>query len=529
LDPVPLSFEPLYYGDRLTVVNPTGDVGLITLWSPQRTVERKLDAVAPAVLDPVRGRVAVVANLYGDGLFAMLCNLLHNPQIRHLVAIGQDLGLQSSDEIAAFLGEGLEPATMFGQSLLRIRGTGRLLPDVEGFDSERLRSGLTFHHLGKVSAPGVGLKVAALMRDLPAEGPHGDGTRLRVELPSDESDDRTYQPSDPFAHQVTRATPLACWQELVVRTVRFGQPTELRKGRRFELLNAKVVIAEPGDDRPEDLAAVGFERERFADYERAILDPALPEQISYTYGNRLRAHFTAAADDSSANPAGDGGSLMDTLQVAIDRLTADPESRGAYISLWDTAADLEVGRTGSAPCLTTLFFRKHGDRLTLTATYRSHNLLTAWLQNVYGLMALQRYVAGGAGMEPGPITVVSHSLTIDPSSTSRHAIARALEADWKLDDDHDPATGKFTLREDPNGYFVVSADDEAEELIAEHRAGGLLLRRYRGTSANAMGKEIAADMGVSLVSHALWLGGELQRHEDLMRGRLAARARLDPA
>src|SRR5215207_8475396 len=86
-------FEALYYGDRLQVVNPHGDVGLVTLWSPLRTVRRKLEGISPALLDPERSRLAVVGNLYGDGLFAMLCNLLFNPQVRHLVAIGEDLGL----------------------------------------------------------------------------------------------------------------------------------------------------------------------------------------------------------------------------------------------------------------------------------------------------------------------------------------------------------------------------------------------------------------------------------------------------
>src|SRR5205814_6304617 len=58
-----LTFDALYYADRVNVINPVGDVGLITLWSPFRTVKRKLSAV----LDPAEGsRVAAVANLYGD-------------------------------------------------------------------------------------------------------------------------------------------------------------------------------------------------------------------------------------------------------------------------------------------------------------------------------------------------------------------------------------------------------------------------------------------------------------------------------
>lgn len=503
-----LAFEPLYYGERLTVVNPLGDVGLITLWSPPRTVMRKLDAVSPTALDPEHGRIAVVANLYGDGMYALLCNLLYNPQIRHLIVIGQDLGLGTSGELQTFLREGLQDATMFGQPLVRIPGTERLFPHVASFDADRLRAGLTLQDLGKVSAPSLGEQLDGLLATLPRDAPHGDGERLHVVIPADDTESRTYRPSDPFAHQVTRASPLECWHELVVRAARFGQPTQLKKGLRYELLNAKVVVAEPQPDSPAALAEVGFDLDRFHDYQRAILDPDLPDGITYTYGNRLRGYYRV------------DGELFDTLDAVVGLLERDPQSRKAYISLWDTEADLTS--PSGKPCLTTVFFRRHGDRLSLTATYRTHNLLTAWLQNVYGLMAVQGLVASRLGLEPGPITVMSHSLSIDPKATSRYAIARGAEAEWKLDDDFDRDSGKYSLREDPNGYFVVSTDDAAGELIAEHRFGGLLLKRYRGTSANAMGREIAGDMGVSLVSHALWLGGELQRHESAMRTRLKA-------
>lgn len=124
-----LAFEPLYHENLLHVVNGAGDVGLLTLWSPFRTVERKLEAACPELLDPARSRVAVVANLYGDGMLAMFCNLLFNPQVRHLVAVGEDLGLGTCDEIAAFLERGLEDDALLGSAVKRIPGTGRVFPD----------------------------------------------------------------------------------------------------------------------------------------------------------------------------------------------------------------------------------------------------------------------------------------------------------------------------------------------------------------------------------------------------------------
>jgi Thymidylate synthase len=524
-----LTFQALYYPDLLELVNPAGDVGILTLWSPLRAVKRKLDSVSPEILDPERSRVAVISNLYGDGMFAMFCNLLFNPQVRHLVALGQDLGLGAAEEIAAFLERGLEDATLLGRPVKRIRGTDRLFPAVASFDEARLRSSLSFHELGKLSAPGVGERLLALLRELPhAAGPGAaepgraaaHRERVRVAIPMEVSDDHTRLPSDVAAHQVLRRRPLDCWEELVVRVVRFGRPVELSGGPRLELLNARAVIAEPAEDPPAALAAFGFDIARLRAYQEEILRAELPEGIAYTYGNRLRGYF----HQSSSTDTLEQGSSTDTLASVIAALRADRRTRRAYISLWDSSADLtdaEDEHARAKPCLTTLFFRVVEDRLTLTATYRAHNLLTAWLENVYGLMAIQRHVAHGADLQIGSLTVISHSLGIDPRNP-RYELARAMAERWERDDNLDRRTGKYSLREDPNGYFLVTADVERGRIVAEHRYGGVLLKRYEAERAASIEREVSADMAISLVSHALWLGRELTRCEQaLQRGESA--------
>jgi Thymidylate synthase len=495
-----MHFEALYHPDLLHEVNPEGDVGLITLWSPFRAVERKLRAESPDLLVRAKSRIAVVANLYGDGMYAMLCNLLFNPQIRHLMAIGQDLGLGATAEIQAFLEHGLEDSTLLGQSVKQIPGTSRRFPAVNEFDEQRLRAQVSFHDLGKLSSPGLVARLDRLVAELPRLGP-SHSERVRVVIPEAPSaNGAEHRPSLVSAHQVTRRRPVDCWEELVVRAMRFGRPIELRKGPRLELLNARVVIAEPAEEPAELLARYGFDLERFHAYQRAILDPALPDDVSYTYGNRLRDYF-------------DLGRGRDTLAAAIAQLRADRRTRAAYVSLWDDRADLApLDSTSSRPCLTTLFFRPADDRLTLTATYRSHNLLTAWLENVYGLIAIQRHVAEGAEMRIGPITVISHSLGIDPTSP-RFELAAAIERGWEHDDDIDRDSGKRLLREDPNGYFVVSVDRERGEIVADHRIEGMLLKRYQAERAVTIEQQVSADMAISLVSHAMWLGRELARAE----------------
>jgi thymidylate synthase len=494
-----LSFEPIYYADRLRIINPNGDVGIVTLWSDPDKALAKIGGAAPELADATRSRIAVVGNLYGNGMYAMFCNLLYNPQVRHLIAIGQDLKLPTVDEIRAFLDHGLEDVEFAGRSLKQVVGTQRVFPADNAFDTLRLREQLTFTALGTLSATDAIERLRACIAALPAGEPTGL-PRVKVEAEPDLDGSDTYQPSDVMAHQVVRARPLECWKELVVRTVRFGRPVTLGDGRRRELLDVKTVITDPVEEPADDLAAYGFSLARFEAYQREILDPVLPDDITYTYGNRLRGFFKV------------DGYGCDALEGAIDLLHAAPNTRAAYLSLWDTSSDL-LSRS-SPPCLTTLWFRRSDDRLTLTATYRAHNLLRAWLENVYGLIAIQRYVGERVGMPPGPITVLSHSLGIDPSDP-RYAIAQGIADAWTNDDDYDAETQRYHLRLDPNGYFVVSHDNEAGTIIAEHRAEGILLKRYESPRADEIARAVAADMAVTVSSHAIWLGRELERHERL--------------
>lgn len=533
------TFQPLYHGDLIEIVNPEGDVGIITLWSPKRTVRRKLAEIAPDALAPSRSRIAAIGNLYGDGMHAMLCNLLFNPQVRHLIAIGEDLGLPTCHELESLIADGLEDVELLGTPMKRIRGTSRVFPATPHFDESPLKQRLTFHRLGRLSGRSLKADLTRLLGELPHTPAGSLPPRIRVENATMQTPHIARRPSQIAAHHVERQTPLRCWEELVVRAMRFGAPAQLRKGLRLELLNARAVILQPGHDPPAALRARGFQLDDLTSYGERLLDPHLPEGISYTYGNRLRAHFgggggatggSASGGSASGGSAGGGrnGAPLDTLQAVIATLTQDPQSRHAYVSLWDNELDLPSsvadGRAPadrpapSSPCLATLFFRRTQARtLSLTATCRSHNLLTAWLRNVYGLMAIQSHVAAGCQMPIGPITVISHSLGIDPASP-RWQIAQSLAKSWRSDDEVDVATGKRRLRQDPNGYFVVTVDREQRAIVAEHRHDGVLIKRYSGTRASGIAAEIAGDLAVSLPSHALWLGAELARKEALLHG-----------
>ncbi len=122
-----LEFIALHFPDKLRIVNPRARLGVITLWSRIEFVESKL-AQMGVDLNPATSKIAVIGNLYGNGIPHLLRNLLYNPQIRDLVICGANKS-GSAEELIAFFESGTERATSLGESVTRIKGTRRIIDD----------------------------------------------------------------------------------------------------------------------------------------------------------------------------------------------------------------------------------------------------------------------------------------------------------------------------------------------------------------------------------------------------------------
>ena len=70
-----MNFIPLYFQDKLTIVNPAGTIGVLTLWSKVDYVMERFRQ-AGVDLDPATSPIAVFGTLYGNGLRELLRNLL---------------------------------------------------------------------------------------------------------------------------------------------------------------------------------------------------------------------------------------------------------------------------------------------------------------------------------------------------------------------------------------------------------------------------------------------------------------------
>ncbi len=494
-----MHFDPLYYAERLKLVNPSGDVGICTLWSKVDSAHTVLEQ-AGVDLSPDTARVAVIANLYGNGLPQMLRNLLRNPQIRHIVIMGKNLS-GSREWLLNFFEHGLEEIEFLGAKAFRIRNTQRTI-DGE-VTPEMFAPKPDFATFGDIGDPETAAGIKEFLAALPAE----QLEMLRADAPPIPEPTVTRFPTEARAQSFVRDTPMEAWSELIFRLYRFGHRNMVaKKGTvegRVELQNVKIVVTKPLEEPDAALQAYGFSLEKFQGYKQRILDPIKPADLGYTYGNRLRGYFQH------------NGALVDSLIIAGDRLKANPDSRHAYISLWDNSRDLPEG--SNTPCFVTAFFRKFEGKLTLTATFRAHNAMEAWPENLYGLIAIQRFVCERSGMEPGPITVVSHSISIDlPSLEKAKKVADGKESDEVLD-----SNGKLGPRFDPNGEFTTTYDRSTWELVVEHSFDGMKIHEYRGKSAEEIERQLARDVALSEISHALYLGREIARKEFEMKAEKA--------
>jgi len=129
-------------------------------------------------------------------------------------------------------------------------------------------------------------------------------------------------------------------------------------------------------------------------------------------------------------------------------------------------------------------------------------------------MAVQRFIADYVGMDVGPITVISHSISLDPSALEK---AKKVSDEKVTDEVFDPGTRKYGPRFDPNGAFTVTIDTATQELVVEHSFQGMKLTEYRGKSAEAIELLLSRDNALSVISHALYLGRELARKEATMK------------
>ncbi|MEM1509964.1 MAG: thymidylate synthase [Thermofilaceae archaeon] len=432
-------------------VNSRSNIAIVTLWTRKDIILRYLEQRG------LIGNVQAVGTLYTPyGINYLLHTLAEHPEVNTLVIFGADLS-GSGEALIKFLQERKRTfALMWPLEIVQ-----PVINDIKVVDlREAFRQGdwksleNTITSLYNPSPP----KRAVVELELTEIAVEGWPLPISGQLVQDDS--------------LFRA-----WVKAMYSVMFYGSVKKSEYGeRQKQLLNLIVSLHAYGKQ-------LNLEREfsRYIDpsgfeaHLRGLFSPQKPEGVTYTYGERLRAHSIAG----------------DQLETLIRKLKDCPDTRRALAVLWEHNVDKN---STEPPCILAIQGDVTEGFYNHTVFVRSNDVYGAWPYNAWGQLKLAENIAENLGLKLGVVTLIS---------CSAHVYEHDWEKAWKLVHDYYEILSAFVP--DPRGNFLISIKDKQIEI--EHRApdGRQLVTLepiYR--SIKALASSLSAD-------HAFYLGWEVRR------------------
>jgi thymidylate synthase len=478
-------YKPICRANELIVG--TGNSIIITGWTPKERVAK--------LLQP--HEYACIGNLYSPmyGLTPLIVNLLANPynwDIHLLSATNQDKVAGAIEALYYFL-------------------KGRFFCDDIYYKVTKGKDGDIIGSLSNVFDPRALRKAVDSLRLWEPEETHIEdlvecvksaerwkyplrkfAEPIFIEIPKPES---PTLPGDLSGHLVKGQTVAEVWLKAIALIRSTGRLTESQYGERQELIQmTSVVYNEPADFHYEPWLPVT--PDFMEGYIPQMCSKDLPEGISYTYGSKIR-NWQYKNSISVVS--------IDQLTAVASKLVANPDSSQCTISLWDVETDTF---SKSPPCLTNIWVRLVDNRLIMIATFRSHDVYTAYPSNVMALRELQGilldklYKLSDKVYNAGELIINSQSAHIYGHSFQHTDDVLKTQKSTKIN------------YNDPVGNFVITCRmkfAEVEITVTQTDPTGLAVAEYAGNSPLKLIREIAiANPGIQAV-HLGYLGMELQK------------------
>ncbi|MHC5823057.1 MAG: thymidylate synthase [Nostoc sp.] len=465
-----------------------GQTAVITGWTVKQAIAKHLQP----------HEYAVIGQLYSPtrGINLLIRNLLYNPHVRYLVVLNatkEDKNAGACQCLLDFFRNGFEEGKSdTGRRCWKIRSDSNIVSyidiEIDKNTLEKLRDSIEFKEVKLITDAVNQVKSYAEWEVIEPWG-----TRLKFDMSTVES---TVLPGPRYGHRIEGKTIAETWVKIIhrIRTTGTIRPT-LHDGQWQELIDLMAIVTEEPDDfyfpEPNYLP---FDRAFIKPYTSEILDDVSHSEqgVKYTYGQRLRSWF----------------SKIDQIKEVIKKLSDNIDSARVVMSLWDVRNDLQGN--DNPPCLNHIWIRVVDQELSLTATFRSNDMFSAWPANAMGLRALQKYIWEAVSKQS------RHQLKMGPLITisqSAHIYDDCFENADKLIQDQYSKIFQQKDYADPSGNFLISIHDGT--ILVEHTTpgSGEVVNCYSGKSASLLSRQIAKDCPGLQVEHAMYLGTELQKAE----------------
>ncbi|WP_026733988.1 thymidylate synthase [Fischerella sp. PCC 9605] len=473
-------YTALYKPNQL--IYGSGQTAVITGWTVKQAIAKHLQP----------REYAVIGQLYSPtrGINLLIRNLLNNPHVRFLVVLNatkEDKNAGAGTCLLDFFNHGFEKGVCdTGRFCWRIRSSipGYIDEVIPANVLQKLRECIEIKEAKSIAEACDFVRTFAKQEPLESWGEEKEYPMPKAEP--------TILPGERYGHRIEGKTIAETWVKIIHRIKTTGtiRPTGY-DGQWQELIDlVAIVTEEPEDFYFPEPNYLPIDRSFLQEYISQVLDDSpTQEGVKYTYGQRLRSWFG-----------------RDQIEQVISRLVQDIDSARAVMSLWDVSKD----GNDSPPCLNHIWVRIVDNELSLTATFRSNDMFSAWPANAMGLRALQRHIRDEI------IQRFYHQLKIGPLITisqSAHIYDDCWENAEKLIQSQYPQIYQQRDYADPAGSFVIIVQDN--QILVEHMTpgSGEIVNYYSGKSAKKLYQQIAADCPGLQVEHAMYLGTELQKAE----------------
>lgn len=460
-----MSDWPVYFKENLIVGNLDSGVGVATLWSPREAIAKGLDPKT----------YCVIGQLYSnDGINPMIRNIMARPQIRTIVLCGQDK-IGSADSLANLIKNGIdEKGKVIGKPESKVE------KEIPREAVEKFRQNVKLVDMRGVFDT---TKIQAAINEASQDNTAFADPQI---FPEPEISTDRY-PTDASTIKIRGKFVGDVWLRLLWHIMRFGAEKQAHHGtNQKELWNVVTVIEE---EDPTDIKWspwFNFTKEHFEGYKPQVMTKEKIPSLEYTYGQRLRDH--------------DG---IDQIQSIKDKLKKEPFSRRAVAMTWNVKLD---DASTHPPCLDVVQCVVQDETLFMNCYFRSNDMFRAWPENALALRTMQKEIADELGIMMGSLTIIS---------ASAHVYEESYAAIKEMLKEYYPKAIDF-CEFDPRGNFVITAANGNINLIHMNPTGSKI-GIYSGKTAMQVYQKLVEDHAVSIIGHALDLGGELQKAEMCLR------------
>lgn len=183
-------------------------------------------------------------------------------------------------------------------------------------------------------------------------------------------------------------TPGEAWIKSCQKIARTGSLTWDNKQKLKELLNVFIIIQNPykKDKIIKQLGDTDMIKWMLNNFLKKV--PVL--NWGYSYGSRFFSF---------------GNEKVNQVQDIIKKLTLNPDSKSATISLMNPAED-----TAHVPCIVAIDFKLRNRTLTATAFFRSQDAGKKLYADILALGEIMKIIASKTNSKPGPLNILISSL-----------------------------------------------------------------------------------------------------------------------